>query len=218
VGKLDDVLAAAKAGAADQGAGTALVATSTGTGSNLPARTDMSTESFLNSGGMDVDGYVAVNEFGIRLNKNWKGFIDDFEATIDLSEVVYAFGVQKTVGKNVEYAKTYDGVTTATGGNWSEVCAQYKAESQKDASPYRLAEIPVTLTQGYADPKGGGDIEADTTLGITTSVTAFHKKLAKAGLGEATVKVKVKHAPRQNSGGVGYGVYEYELIEVVDAD
>ena len=88
MGKLDDVLAAAKAGAADQGAGTALVQTSGSTGgSNLPA-TNMSTEAFLNGGGMDVDGYVAVNEFGIRLNKNWKGFLDDFEATIDLSEVV----------------------------------------------------------------------------------------------------------------------------------
>lgn len=221
MGKLDDVLAAAKAGAADAGSnGTALVQTSGG--GNLPATTDMSAEAFLNSGGMDVDGYISVNEFGIRLNKNWKGFLDEFEATIDLTDVVYAYGVQKTVGKNVEYAKTYDGRTTATQGNWAETVEKFKAESQKDATPYRLAEIPLTLTQGYEDPKGGNAIEADTTLGITTSVTAFkpwqkfHKKLMKAGLGEATVKVKVKHSPRSNAAGQNYGVYDFELLEVVE--
>lgn len=222
MGKLDEILAAAKDGAANQtpASGTALVQTDSGK-SNLPA-TNMSADAFLNGGGMDVDGYISVNEFGIRLNKNWKGFLDDFEATIDLSEVQFAWGVQKTIGKNVEYAKTYDGITTATSASWPDTLAKFKAESQKPADPYRLAEIPVTLTQGYADPKGGGDIEADTTLGITTSVTAFkpwqkfHKKLDKAGLGQATVKVKVKHSPRTNAAGQNYGVYEFELIEVLN--
>lgn len=220
MGKLDDVLAAAKAGAAEAGTtSNALVQTSGA--SNLPS-TNMSTDSFLNSGGLDVDGYVSVNEFGIRLNKNWKGFLDDFEAIIDLSEVVYAMGVQKTVGKNVEYEKTYDGSTTAKGGNWNETLARFKQESQKPADPYRLAEIPVTLTQGYEDPKGGNPVEADTTLGITTSVTAFkpwqkfHKKLDKAGLRDAKVRVKIKHAPRANAGGQNYGVYEFEALEVLD--
>lgn len=221
MGKLDDVLAAAKAGAADQTANTALVQTSGGGTSNLPA-TNMSTDSFLSSGGMDVDGYIAVNEFGIRLNKNWKGFLDEFEAIIDLSEVVYAMGIQKTIGKNVEYEKTYDGTTTARGGNWPETVARFKEESQKPADPYRLAEIPVTLTQGYDDGKGGVSVEADTTLGITTSVTAFkpwqkfHKKLDKAGLREAKVRVKIKHAPRVNAAGQAYGVYEFEALEVIE--
>ncbi len=222
MGKLDEVLAAAKAGAADAGStGTALVVT--GGGSNLPAIVNnMSAEAFLNSGGMDVDGYISVNEFGIRLNKNWKGFLDDFEAIIDLSEVTYAFGIQKTVGKNVEYEKTYDTKTTARGGSWPDTVARFKAESQKPADPYRLAEIPLTLTQGYEDPKGGSPVEADTTLGITTSVTAFkpwqkfHKKLMKAGLGEAKVRVKVTHAPRTNAAGQNYGVYEFEALEVLD--
>lgn len=221
MGKLDDVLAAAREGAANKTADTGTALVQTGGGSNLPA-TNMSADAFLNGGGMDVDGYIAVNEFGIRLNKNWKGFIDDFEATIDLGDVQFAWGVQKTIGKNVEYAKTYDGVTTATGGNWAETMSKFKAESQKAADPYRLAEIPLVLTQGYEDPKGGNPVEADTQLGITTSITAFkpwqkfHKKLLKAGLGDATVKVKVKHAPRTNSSGQNYGVYEFELLEVVE--
>ena len=102
--------------------------------------------------------------------------------------------------------------------------AKFKAESQKPADPYRRAEIPQTQTQGYEDPTGGNPVEADTAVGITTSVTAFkpwqkfHRKLDKAGLGQATIKVKVKHAPRTNAAGQNYGVYEFELLEVVDGD
>lgn len=220
--KLDEILAAAKEGAANlpatqaQTGGTALTQTST-------PSTNMSTEAFLNGGGMDVEGYVAVNEFGIRLIKDWKGFLDSFEGIIDLSEVTYFKGIQKTIGKQVDYAKTYDGVTTAKGESWEAIKAEYARDSQKPASPYDGAEIPVTLTQGYESGKAGDKaVEADVTLGITTSVTAFkpwqrfHKKLAKAGLIDARIKVKITHAPRKNTAGQEYGVYEFEVLEVLE--
>lgn len=220
--KLDDILAAAKEGAANlpatqaQTGGTNLTQTS-------PSGTNMSTEAFLNGGGLDVDGYVSVNEFGIRLVKDWKGFLDSFEATIDLSDVTYFKGIQKTIGKNVEYAKTYDGVTTAKGESWEAIKTQFMAESQKPASPYDGAEIPVTLVQGYDDGKGGKAVEADTTLGITTSITAFkpwqkfHKKLAKAGMIDASIRVKISAVARKNAAGQDYGVYDFELLEVLDS-
>jgi hypothetical protein len=222
VSKLDDILAAAKSGAENLPATTPQTGGSTALTQTSTSGTDMSTEAFLNSGGMDVEGYVNVNEFGIRLNKEWKGFLDSFEATIDLADVVYFKGIQKTIGKNVEYAKTYNGITTSKGENWEAIKAEYMRDSQKPASPYDGAEIPVTLTQGYDDGKGGKPVEADTTLGITTSITAFkpwqrfHKKLAKAGLIEGRVKVKITAVPRRNAGGQDYGVYDFEVLEVLD--
>lgn len=218
---LDNILAAAKAGAAN------LPAVTPTTNNSLvqtgASGTPMTMENLANAGGMDVETYVTVNAFGIRLSKDWTGFLDEFEAVIDLRDVKPFMGIQKTVGKQVDYAKTYDGAVTSRGENWAQVVAEYKANSQKDANTYPGADIPATLTQGYADPKNAKNaFEADTVVGITTSITgfkpwkSFFKKLMDAGLNTSTIKVQIKHSPRKNAAGQEYGVYEFDLIEIVD--
>lgn len=218
--KLDDILAAAKANAAN------LPAVSPQTNTNLVQTgsygAPITMDTLANAGGMDVETYVTVNAFGIRLSKDWTGFIDEFEGTIDLRDVAAFMGIQKTVGKNVDYFKTYDGVTTTRGENWQQVVNDCKANSQKDAATYPGADIPITLTQGYADPKDAKKVfEADTAVGLTTSITgfkpwkAFYKKLQQAGLSTSVIKVKISHSPRKNAAGQDYGVYEFELLEIV---
>lgn len=216
---LDDILAAAKAGAANlpatQPAQTGVALTGGGT--------PISMDAIANSGGMDVETYATVNAFGIRLSKDWSGFIDTFKARLDLREVAAFMGIQKTIGKNVEYAKTYDGVSTSRGENWATVVADYKANSQKEANTYPGADIPVTLLEGYADPKDPKKAyEADTVVGITTSITgfkpwkAFYKKLQQAGLTTSVIDIEVKHSPRKNAANQEYGVYEFDILKIVE--
>lgn len=184
---------------------------------------DMSDDAFLNRGGMSVDGYVAVKPAGIRLDKDWAGHIDDFEAVIDMNDVRFFMGIQKTIGTNVTYAKSYDGKTTSVGENFQQIVAEFKRDSQKKADPYPGADIPMTIMQKYADPKDAKRaIDPETTLGLTTSITgfkpwqAFHRKVKTAGLDTSVLKVKVTHSPRKNAAGQEYGVCEFDLIEVVN--
>jgi hypothetical protein len=219
---LDDVLAAAK------GAATALVPSASSVSNGALTQTSgraapLTMDNLANAGGMDVETYATVNEFGIRLSKDWTMFIDEFEATIDLRDVMAFMGIQKTVGKQVDYAKTYDNETTARGENWMQIVNEFKANSQKPANTYPGADIPMTLTKGYADPKDPKKaFEADTTVGVSTSITgfkpwkAFYKKLQQANLTTSVIKVSVKHSPRVNTAGQKYGVYEFDLIEIVE--
>lgn len=222
---LDDVLAKAKSAAGNLAPLTPL-ATATPpaayTGSGAVAGYNMSQDAFLNAGGLECDTYMQVKDAGIKLNKDWTGYIDEFEATIDLSDVQFFMGIRKEVGSNTTYAKTYDGVTTVRGESFAEIVEQFKRESQKPADPYRGADIPMTLTQGYADPKDAKrSYDADQVVGLSTSITgfkpwsSFHRKLVNGGFGSATVRVKVTFSPRKNAAGQAYGVCEFELLEVV---
>lgn len=226
---LDAILAAAKSQAANLPAPTAPGASVPAIGPNggVPAAGgyNMSMDAFLNPGGMECESYVQVKEGGIKLSKDWVGFIDEFDAILNLSEVQFFIGIRKEVGTQVSYAKSYDGQTTARGENFAQVVEEFKRTSQKPADTYRGADIPLTLVQGYADPKGKGPaLEADAIVGLTTSITgykpfaAFAKKLEQAGLRNTAIKVRVKHAPRKNAANQPYGVCEFDIIEVVGAN
>jgi hypothetical protein len=181
----------------------------------------MSLDAFLNPGGMECDSYVNVSAAGIKLDKDWMGYLDEFEAILNLSEVQFFIGIRKEVGSQVSYAKSYDGQTTARNENFAAVVDEFKRTSQKPADTYRGADIPLTLTQGYKDPKGKGEIEADSIVGLTTSITgfrpfaAFAKKLRTAGLANTPVRVRVKHSPRKNAQNQPYGVCEFDVIETL---
>lgn len=218
---LDDVLAKAKAQSEALAPLAPLSAPSTAVASS--ANYDMGVDSFLNAGGMEVEAYVQVKDAGIKLDKSWNGYIDDFTCEIDLNDVQFFMGVRKEVGTTVTYAKTYDGRTTIKGEPFAQIAAEFKRDSQKPAEPYRGADIPMKLLDSYADPKKTGKaLEADAIVGLSTSITgfkpwaSFHKKLVNAGHGTATIKVKVTHSPRKNAANQAYGVCEFELLEIVN--
>lgn len=226
---IDAILAAAKNNAANLPATAPLTpALAPVAGAGLPAmQFDMDMDSFLTPAGMEVQSYIQVKDAGIKLSKDWgpTSFIDEFEAEIDLTEVAFFYGIRKEVGSNVSYAKSYNGKTTVRGEPFAQVVAQFKAESQKPADPYRGADIPMTLTKAYADSKDKAkSFDAGTRVGLSTSITGFkpwalfHKKLVDAGQGQATIRVKVKHSARRNAANQDYGVCEFELLEIVGAD
>jgi hypothetical protein len=226
---LDAILAAAKNQAANLPAVPAAAAAGVpaiGPNGAVPSTGyNMSMDAFLNPGGMECESYVQVKEGGIKLSKDWVGFIDEFDAILNLSEVQFFIGIRKEVGSQVTYAKSYDGQTTSRGENFAAVVEEFKRTSQKPADTYRGADIPLTLLAGIADPKGKGPaLEADAIVGLTTSITgfkpfaAFAKKLQQAGLGNTPVKVRVKHAARKNAQNQAYGVCEFDVLEVIGAD
>jgi hypothetical protein len=222
---LDAVLAAAKAQSTNLVPLTPQTpALTPNTGGGAVAAYNMNEDAFLNPGGMEVASYIQVKEGGIKLAKEWDGFVDEFEAIIDLSEVQFFMGIRKEVGSTVSYAKTYDGQSTPRGENFAVLVEQFKRDSQKPADVYRGADIPMTLVADVADPKKKGALEAGTVVGLTTSITgfkpwaAFQKKLANAGFGKAQIKVKVTHSVRKNAANQGYGVCEYSLVEILNQD
>jgi hypothetical protein len=217
---LDQILAAAKEQAANLPV-PAAPAAAPAVGQQVTTGYNMSLDAFLNPGGMECDSYVNVSAAGIKLDKDWMGYLDEFEAILNLSEVQFFIGIRKEVGSQVSYAKSYDGQTTARNENFAAVVDEFKRTSQKPADTYRGADIPLTLTQGYKDPKGKGEIEADSVVGLTTSITgfkpfaAFAKKLQAAGLANTPIKVRVKHSPRKNAQNQPYGVCEFDVIETL---
>lgn len=224
---LDDILNKAKEQAANLPAPAAPLtpALTPISGGGVPAAYNMSEDAFLNPGGMEVESYVQVKDAGIKLSKDWQGYIDEFEAEIDLSDVQFFMGIRKEVGSQVTYAKSYDGVSTTRGEPFAQIVEQFRRDSQKPADPYRGADIPMTLTEAYKDPKDAKkSFDAGTVVGLSTSITGFkpwanfHRRLKNAGFGNARIKVKVKHSPRRNAAGQDYGVCEYELIEVLGSE
>lgn len=184
---------------------------------------NMSADAFLNPGGMECDSYIQVKDAGFKLNKEWTGYIDEFEAILDMREVQFFMGIRKEVGSNVSYAKSYDGISTPRGENFAAVVQDFKNSSQKPADVYRGADIPLELAADYADPKNKAkSYTAGQILGLTTSITGFKpfatfaRKLNAGGLMETRLRVKVTCSARQNAAGQGYGVAEFDVIEVLD--
>jgi len=182
--------------------------------SSVPANRPSLT-SLVDSAGISVDEYLTVKEGGFRLG-DMKGYFNEFEAELDMTEVVSIFQVRANRGGQTTFIKSYDGVMTPQGQNFQQATAQLQSSHEKVDGPYQTAEIPVTLLNDVTD--GKVTVEAGTTVGITPSITGvkfftkFVKKLRSEGLEDATVKVKIIHTPQSNAKGNEWGVCAFELI------
>ena len=192
-----------------------------------PVQYGTSLDSFL-SGGMQVDSWIQVKDAGIRLNREDKAFIEEFDAELDLDTVQLFVGLRaEFAGNKVEYRKSIDGgKTTTLGESFAQIQAQWKETSLKPVSPYRGADMTLVLTDDVV--QGKVTIPAGTKLGYTTPVTGFApfqqllKKLAAEGrvqdvgggrLSGGTVKVRCTHDPRINAAKQEYGVMLMELAD-----
>lgn len=204
----------------------------------LPATTSQSTDvapvqygtgldDFL-SGGMQVDKWIQVKDAGIRLDRDEKAFITEFEAELDLDSVQLFVGLRaEFAGNKVEYRQSNDGgKTTTRGENFAELAARWKATSVKPVDPYRGANMTLVLANDVV--QGKTTIPAGTKLGYTTPVTGFTpfqnllKKLAAEGkvsdagggrLSGGRVAVKLTHEARENAAKQEYGVV---LMDIAD--
>ncbi len=220
---LSETMAAAREAAAN------LPATQDATGTDLaPANTysqDFSTglDDFLTGGGIKPDKWLQVKDMGIRIDRDEKQYITEFEGDLDLSQILLFWGSRaEFAGNKVVYAKSYDGKLTVKGEPFGQVVAEFKANSLKDASPYRGADVVVQLTEDVT--QGKSVIPAGTKVGYSTSITGFAAvqnllaAMKKAGrlrdIGDGdTIRVKVKHEMRTNAAKQDYGVLLFEVLD-----
>lgn len=216
---LDSILAKAKEAAANLPVPAAVGSTPavyTGGGG-------ISIDTVLDSSGVSVDSYLQVDAPGIKLSKDWQGFIDDFEAILDLTEVVPFRGARGSIGNQTTYLKTYDGVNEARLGiPFAQASANLRAQAGSNFTEYAGFELPFELVNDAEDPKKKGKtIEAGQRVGLTTSPTgstpaqSFLRKLRSAGLMTSVIKVKVSHVLKQKAGVKDWGVCDLELLDIV---
>lgn len=172
---IDDAIAAAEAAAANTQTGTEVATTQGGALANPAAggAVDMGLGSFLKSGGINPDKWIQVKDTGLKLDKNEKATIDQFEGDIDFSQVKLFVGLRIALpGNKYEYIKSYDGRTEAkTGQNWNAAVAEANARAVAPNSTYRGADILIVPSKDIK--QGGTTIPAGTKLGYTTSITGF---------------------------------------------
>lgn len=172
---------------------------------------------FVESGGITVDEYLRMDQAGFQLG-DMKKYFDSMEVELDMSTVIPIYQARGEAGGKTTFIKSYDGVTTSTGGNFQQAVAHLQATT-KCTGIYPTAEIPCELLEDITD--GSITIAAGTKVGITPSLTGFKefqsfvKTLTKNGLEDATLKVKVAHKMRTNTNNNKWGVPTFEMIEKI---
>jgi hypothetical protein len=192
-----------------------------------PANTNValarpSVDSFVDGGGMDVDEYLKVKPEGFRIGDTMQGLLDELDVEIDLTEVVPIYSFRVEVGGQIKFLKSYDGVTTHDGKNFSAECDRLTRVGDKPSGVYDSIEIPMELLTDVADTKKGSSvvIEAGTRVGYTPSITGvkpfrkFMKKLRQADPNSIhnTINVRVTHEKRTKNS-FEWGVLNFAPIE-----
>jgi hypothetical protein len=153
--------------------------------------------------------WLKVNEFGILIGKQKKGFLDGFRASILLVED-RGFQLKWTLrfGNPARYLSTYDGQTCDRGGTWGDAMMKARMIDPK-VEPYVSVDVVLTLAE---DLKAGDEtLPAGTKLGFNSSKTNFsewadfHALAVERGLTGEEVDVEIGHravAHNGNSWGV----------------
>jgi hypothetical protein len=185
-----------------------------------------SIQNMLDNAGITVDEYVYPDKAGCKISKDMKGYLDDFEAIIDMSEVIAISSFSSELGGNTTFVKSYDGVTAQGGGNYQlELARLSRRAGSKNRGPTDTVEIPMELSVDVKDPKSTLTFDAGTLVGLTPSPTGVKefnkllKTLAKIDPNltvEGRVHVKCVNKERTNTNGNTWGVIAFELIAVLD--
>jgi len=141
--------------------------------------------------------FLKVNEFGILIGKQKKGFLEGFRASILLLED-RGFQLKWTlrVGNPALYLSTYDGQTCDKGGTWVDAMIRARVIEPK-AEPYVAVDVVLTLLEEVS--AGGEVLPPGTRIGFTSSKTNFsewadfHAATAEAGLLGQEVEVEIGH-------------------------
>jgi hypothetical protein len=212
---VDAAIAAAQAAAATTPATAPVpvpVAPQAGAVATVPARGTPMTLADLNTGGLTVDHFLKVNQFGLTFDKD-ETLHQEILVDIDLSRVVVCETIK--FGKNpVNYLKTYDGVVCASGGSWAAAVQRAQA-IEPGARPYKSVEIPMTnVSEIKLKDKV---IPAGAKIGHSTSTTnkahfqSLLDDVAKAGLTlTSTVRVKIGRESKEKNGNK-WGLVTFKL-------
>jgi hypothetical protein len=168
------ILAAQNAAGQFQAPATVPAAVSAGVPAAMPAARPRSLADALASAGAAVDVWLGVNEYGLYIGNDKKNLFETIDVMIKLSEVKFGYGVRYSIGSQVNYGKSYDGVREVKSGRpWAEIVAEAQRIDPKCRGSYDLAEIPMTLVADLVKKDKTVAAEAGKRLGLTTSVTNF---------------------------------------------
>lgn len=182
---IDAAIAAAQAAAAQVPA----QANAAMTGAATPATASVQTGAPLTFddlalGSLDVNGWLKVSEFGLKVG-NDNTLFDEIDVTIPMGEVAFCRAVR--FGNPAKYERTYDGVSNVRGGSWAETIMRAQKIDAK-ASEFRSADIPFILNEALETKKGEVLAEVGDRLGHSISITgwkgfqAFLKSCQRAGM------------------------------------
>ena len=211
-------IAAAKSGAAAHinNQGQAL-ATQEQTVAVAPARAMPLKMDDMGGGGISVDSWVGVKEFGLLLGEKKELCTEPVMVTIDMSAIAPNFAVK--FGNPAVYLKTYDHVTEVRGGSWQAALAK-ATQVDPMAREYRSVDIPmVSVTDVFLGKSKEPVVKAGEKLGYSTPTTGwaaweeFYKSCAVRGLSNGVVPVELTFEKRTNKKGNAWGIIKFRLLE-----
>jgi hypothetical protein len=168
------------------------------------------------AGGISVDSWLGVKEFGLVVGPNKELFTDVMKVAIDMTAVAPHFAIK--FGNPPTYLKTYDRVICAQGGSWAQAI-QRAQQVDPRAREYRSADLPMLLLHDVTLPKAKEPVlTAGTKLGYSLSTTnwaaweAVYREALKAGLAGSVVEVELGSERRTNKNGNAWGIVTFKFM------
>ena len=220
---LDRVMSQADEAAANH-TGSSNVPATQRTGGTAVASTRPSLDSMMDSSGISVDGYLTLKYDGMKFGDK-KGLFDEVIASITIPDIVPIAQVRATANGSTQFIKSYDGETTSDGTNFARATEALRAAGNAITGPYQTSEVPFTVLEDvilFDKGKEADRIEKGTVIGTTPPLTgvkylaAFLKKMRAEGHLNETVKVRIKHVPRENSNKNQWGLTDFEFLGVIE--
>lgn len=195
----------------------------TSVASYAPLNAQPATLDTLTNSGMNVDDWLKVNGTSILIGSK-TNIVESFKARMRLQDITVFYGVR--FGDPATYFKSFDRVTCVQGGSWPEALQKAQRADPKCKGEYIGGDFTVVTAEDVKDVKGVVVIEAGKRLGHSTSPTGG-KPLAglirelrdvhKAAMDD-WVLVNIKHVQRTKPGVAPWGVFEFEILEVLGSD
>lgn len=164
--------------------------------------------------GFAVDHFVKVSENGLLLSKDAtaKQAVDTARVIIDMTEG-FGFKPLYTVsyGDPVQYAESYDGVTSTKGDSWANAVATARAVDPR-ATPFQTVKVGMELAQDTQNLKAG------VTLGLTftrtgiTNWVKLYQEVIRSGLNGKKVEVILGYKVGEKKGYRNWGIPTFELV------
>ena len=164
--------------------------------------------------GFAVDSFIKVTDGGLLLHKdaNAKTAVDKVRVAIDMTEG-FGFKPLYTVsyGSPVQYAESYDGITSTKGDSWANAVATARAVDPK-ATPFQTVKVGMEMLE---DAQG---LTAGTTLGLTftrtgiTNWVKLYQEVVRAGLDGRKVEVILGFKVGKKQGYRDWGIPTFELV------